>query len=513
MKKTIAYLLLTMLMSTLAACSSDPFESAGFMPTAQQAAGVKEEAGAVVNAPQTKETAPIPISVEYDSDDLDASESSSELSTIKLDGDSITFDGGGITVGNNTVTITAAGTYSISGTLNNGQIIVDTRDEETVRLVLNGVNITYATGAPISVSNAEKTMITLAAGTENVVTDGSSYIFADAETDEPDAAVFSKDDLTINGDGSLTVNANYNNGIVSKDNLKITGGNIAVNSVNDGIRGGDSIAVLDGIITVDSADDAIHSNGSLTIDGGHLMLTAGDNGVHADDSLIINGGNLTIAQSYEGLESVVITINDGTIHLFSSDDGISVAGGNDGSGTSDPGQDSLNDANNNTLEINGGYIVIDAGGDGIDVNGPGTMNGGVVIVNGPTDNRNGMLDVDGSLVINGGFLVAAGSAGMAQAPGTTSTQYSVLETLPSLQAAGTMIHIESEDGEGILTFVPSKVYQTIVLSSPKLVNGSTYVVYSGGSATGTVSDGLYSDGTYTPGVENSSFTITSMVTG
>ena len=114
------------------------------------------------------------------------------------------------------------------------------------------MNISFASGAPIYVANAEKTVITLAEGTENIVSDGASYIFPDAEIDEPNAAVFSNDDLTINGSGSLTVNASYNNGITSKDDLLIAGGNVTVNALNDGIKGRDSLILLDGFISVNA---------------------------------------------------------------------------------------------------------------------------------------------------------------------------------------------------------------------------------------------------------------------
>jgi hypothetical protein len=152
-------------------------------------------------------------------------------------------------------------------------------------------------------------------------------------------------------------------------------------------------------------------------------------------------------------------------------------------------------------------------GDGMDINGPIDMTGGVVIVNGPTSNNNGALDYAGAFNLTGGFIVAVGSAGMAQAPSTSSTQYSVVYTFESPQVAGTMVHIETKDGQEILTFVPTKAYQSVVLSSPDLENGSTYLVYSGGSSTGTATDGLYSGGTYAAGTEAASFTISSMVTG
>lgn len=617
MKRITALLLLVTLIFALTACSGDAVESTDIVSASQPSTGYVEASGTAGNAPQNSETTSSPISVEYDRDDLDSSVSDSDMSYIKLEGDSITFEGSGATVNGNIVTITSAGMYSISGTLNDGQIIVDTEDKETVELVLNGADITYSTSAPIYVSNAEKTVITLADGTENYVTDGASYIFADAESDEPNAAIFSKDDLTINGNGSLTVNANYNNGIASKDDLKITGGSITVNAVNDGIKGRDSITVKDGMITVNaggdgmqannndedaekgyvaieggtlditadldgiqaetnllvsggdiaitsgggsveasssgggfggrgmggnpnktdesakglkagvdltitggeiqisSLDDALHSNVRITINGGDILLASGDDGVHADDVLTINGGVLNITQSYEGLESVIITINDGTIHLVASDDGINASSGNGGAAAGGmlgrgPG---IFESGDNYLYVNGGYIAIDANGDGIDSNGSIDMTGGMVIVNGPTANNNGALDYLGAFNITGGFIVAVGSSGMAQAPSTSSTQYSVMHTFPSPQAAGTMVQIETKDGEEILTFVPTKAYQSVVLSSPKLKNGSTYKVYSGGSSTGTVTDGLYSGGKYTAGTEAASFTISSMVTG
>ena len=525
-----------------------------------------------------------------------SAQASEVMSAIRLNGDTITVEGEGAAVSGTIVTITAAGVYDISGTLHNGQLVVDTQDEETVTLVLNGVDITDATSAPIYVRNAAQTMITLADGTENVVTDGDAYLHPNAEDDEPNAAIFSKDDLTINGNGSLIVNANYNNGIASKDDLQITAGNITVYAANDGIKGRDSIAILDGIIavtaggdglqsnndedaekgyvaveggvlaitagadgiqaetvlaisggdititsgggssntatdsakglkadvqltvsggliTVDAADDAIHANGSITIDGGEFRLATGDDGIHADGALLVNGGDLTVVGSYEGLEGNSIVINDGIVRITSSDDGVNVAGGTDSSGAVGPQQDSFS-SGDRYLEINGGYIVVDSGGDSLDANGPGTMNGGVVILNTPAvvGGGNGLLDLDGSLTINSGLLVASGSYGMGVSISATSTQYSVLETLPAAQAAGTLLHIARADGAEVVTFAPLYDYQNLVLSSPDLENGESYRVYTGGSATGTVTDGLYVNGTYTPGSEISSFTVTATVT-
>ena len=601
MKKIfVAGLVLTLIL-TLAACSSGNSMPNNDLFPSQSAGNSANEPATTANAKQA--SASSMISIEYDSDDLDSSTDSAGMSYITLEGDSVTLDGSGATVEGSTITITSAGTYSVSGTLIDGQIKVDTQDKETVKLVLNGVDITCSTSAPIYIVNAEKTVLTLAEGSENFVTDGDSYVFEDTETDEPSAAIFSHDDLTINGDGSLRVEANYNNGIQSKDDLNIVSGNINVSAINDGIKGRDSIAVrdgnimvnaggdglqsnnnedpergyiaieggtlnitagLDGIqaetslvisagnititsgggsinsssnissgrnawgdnpsvstssvsakglksgvnviimggtINIDSSDDAIHSNNSLTIDDGVFLLKSGDDGIHSEYSLTINGGDMSVLQSYEGFESAVITINDGNVHLVTSDDALNASSGGGG------GQ-----VDGSYLYLNGGYILIDASGDGLDSNGTAIMTGGVVIVQGPVFQGNGPLDVNGEFEISGGFLIAAGSAGMPETPSTSSTQNSIALVLDSTQPGGTIIHIESMDGEEILTYESPKDYQLFVFTSPELQANTTYNVYTGGDSTGKVANGLYSGGTYTAGTQITSFTISSTVT-
>jgi hypothetical protein len=609
MKKITTLLILLILIFTLVACSGNTADFSSAIDIAQPAAASDGTNETTVTNQQTTAATAVPVTVKYDSEDLETNVNTPDMATITLDGNDIIVEGEGATVNGNSVSVTAAGTYQISGTLNDGQIIVDTADAENVTLILAGVDITSQSSAPIYVANAEKVIVTLAAGSENIVTDGDTYLALD-EGGEPNAAIFSKDDLTINGEGALTVNANYNNGIASKDDLKITGGTITVNAVNDGIKGRDSLAVKDGLITVvagadglqsnndedpeegyvvieggtisinagldgvqaetsllvsggtlnittgggsvsgasgggfggrgmegnanqteesvkglkagedltitggaitiSALDDALHSNATLTINGGDIEVATGDDGVHADTSLTINGGTLYVSESYEGLESQIITINDGTIHLIASDDGINATDGGDdqmGGGMGGFG------ASDNYVYIHGGYLYMDAGGDGLDSNGNFEMTDGIVLVNGPTNNGNGPLDYMSSFKITGGFLVAVGSAGMAQAPSEDSTQYSVMQILNNVQAAGTMVHIETAAGEDVLTFLPTKEYQSVLISSPELQNGGSYVVYTGGSSTGTPVDGLYTDEDYTPGTQFASFTITSIVTG
>ncbi len=574
--------------------------------------------------------------------DTTKSEEINEVDTYIELGDSISVKGEGATVKNNVVTITAGGTYSISGELKDGQIIVSAGEEDKVQIQLNNANLTCSNSAPVYVKSAKRVVLALIEGTKNTITDGKEYVFEDATTDEPNAAIFSKDDLTIIGDGSLAVNANYNNGITSKDDLRIEGGQITVNAIADGLRGKDSITILDGKIAIDakedgikssnaeetdkgyihiaggtlnitsgqdgiqaennaviadgeitivsgegsangssksenlgkggemqppqgepgqrpegeqapaqngtapdmnnttteetetisskgikatsnltisggnikidSSDDSIHTNESIVINEGTMNIASGDDGIHADSSIEINGGNINITKAYEGIESQLITINDGKIHLVASDDGLNAGGGNDGSSTNGrPGANTFDSSTTCEIVINGGYTVVDASGDGIDANGAIKITGGTTIVNGPQNGGNGALDYDGSCDISGGILIAAGSAGMSQSPSDTSTQNSVNVGLSS-QAANTIIHIEDEKGNEVITFAPSKQYQSVVVSSPELKTGSTYTVSYGDSSTGEAKDGLYSGGKYSGGTEADSFTVSNKVT-
>jgi hypothetical protein len=286
MKKKTVLILFVILVFILAACSGEALEPFAVESGSQGSTVMEELLEEVDNSSQEVVISGSLDPIEYDSEDLETDLSSGDMASITLAGDSITFEGNGATVNGKIITLTSAGTYSVSGTLTDGQIVVDTADPETVVLVLNGVDITYSTSAPIYVRNAEKTVITLADGTENIVTDGVAYVFSDGDPDEPNAAIFSKDDLTINGSGSLTVHANYNNGIASKDDLKITGGTITVNAVNDGIKGRDSIAVLDGTITINAGGDGLQANndedaekGYVFIEGGVVEVIAGQDGV------------------------------------------------------------------------------------------------------------------------------------------------------------------------------------------------------------------------------------------
>jgi len=216
-------------------------------------------------------------------------------------GSNTTIEGDGATSSNSKITITKAGTYSINGTIEDGQIIVNAGDEDKVYIILDGANIKCSNSAPIYVKNAKKTILALANGSENTITDGQTYQFEDTSSNDPNAAIFSKDDMAIIGNGKLTVNANYNNGIVSNDDLKIQSGNIIVNAKNNGIKGKDRLNITDGNITINSEGDGLKADntsdatkGYIYIEGGKINITSGEDGIQAETDLLIENGDITI---------------------------------------------------------------------------------------------------------------------------------------------------------------------------------------------------------------------------
>lgn len=591
--------------------------------------------------------------------DLDVGYEESDSVKISLSDDSTTVSSGssdnsstddtvdGVTVDGNVITITSGGTYIISGTLTEGQLVVDA-DDEKVQLVLDNADITCATSAAIYVKSASKTFITLAEGSENILMNTAEFEAID--DNNIDAVIFSKDDLALNGSGTLTINSENGHGIVSKDDLKITGGTYNITAASHALSGKDSVRIAagtfnlvsgkdgihsenaddsskgyvyiaggeftidstgDGIdasnivqidggtfditagggvenstkthednmmggrgggkgpqmgeapdgnapsekpsgeapqgdpgnnssdnsnsdretppekpdsntnqaagteqsesdtsdsdsastkgikadgrlyinggtFTINSADDSVHSNSAVTINDGTYTLTTGDDGVHSGEAVEINGGTITISESYEGLEGLTVTINDGDIDITSSDDGINAAGGTEEMGFGRMGNDSTEDTSTDEMwmEINGGYIHVLAGGDGIDSNGDITVNGGEVYIDGPSDNGNSAIDYGdrSACYVNGGTVVAIGSSGMAEDISDDSDQQVMLVKLDSQKEAGEVILTDS-DGNEIITYTALKAYDCVIISAKDLEAGQTYTLTTSGTQT------------------------------
>ena len=481
------------------------------------------------------------------------------------------------------IEIAQTGTYIVQGTLNQGFIAVTANvRNETVTIVLNGVNIFCKNYAAISSLKNSNIIVELAEGSTNYLTDGGDGADADGRYSvdydgerEPNAALTVRRDLTITGSGKLILNGNANNGIGGRANLIINSGDIYANAKNNAIKGNDSITINggkftlvsqgDGIKTdeesytesdlgdititggsfdivcatdgiqaersmtisnaemkiktgggsnipayadsakglkvlkdliihsgtfdIDSNDDSLHSDDTITINGGTFTFSSADDGVHANTRLTINGGDINIVKCYEGLESCDIDINGGNIKIKASDDGINIAGGKDSSASNPspgggfrPGQPGGGGSQviSGTLTINGGAIYVNADGDGIDSNGNILITGGTITVMGPTSNNDAAFDYDGTAKITGGTLIAIGSSGMAQQPGSTSTQCSVLVKFSST-AAGSVIKMETSIGQEIVNITTVKTASSIVISTPQLQKGTQYKVTSNGS--------------------------------
>ncbi len=489
------------------------------------------------------------MTVEYDTDDYYFDWQSQSYTTINLN--------------NGSSTITQSGIYNITGTLDDGSLIVcvdKSADDGTVYLVLNGANISSSDSAPIYIINAQKVVLILEDGTQNTIYQGSSVKTDDSGN--PSAAIFSKSDLTITGSGTLIVTSDYNDGITSKDTFKMTDGTLIVNAAQDGIVGKDLLAVENGNITItskkdgmrstnddddgmgnvvidggtfnitanndgiqayallqiyggtfdittyggytgsttngnfgvmqdntttsaetdsmkalkgsqsliinggtfkiSSSDDAVHSNGDITIAGGTFTIQTDNDAIHSDANINITAGSITIENCYESIEAANVTIEGGDINMTSSDDGFNV---NSSSGI---------------LTINGGEIYLNVGGDGVDSNGSVMMSGGTVYIDGPTNNGNGAIDYNSSFEITGGTIIAAGSSSMAEVP-DSGTQPSILMYYSSSQAAETTITLKDSSGNIIAAYTPTKLYESVAISTPKLSTGSTYTLYSGNS--------------------------------
>ena len=454
-------------------------------------------------------------------------DSSSEV-TIDLSNPTATD---GVTVSDGVITITKAGNYKLTGTYD-GQIKVDAADSDMVRLILNNATITNSTGAAINVVEADEVVIYTASGTTNTVSDGSSY--SDTASGSPDAAIYSKSDLTLAGEGTLKVEGKYEEGIHTSDGLVIASGTLEVNAANTGIKGKDYVDILDGTITVTASQDGIKATndtdgnrGWVRLSGGTVNISAGDDGFKAERVLEISGGTLNITQANEGIEAQYINILDGTVNVTSSDDGINAsystttttdststesaststtqttqtaqggqagqapAGGQAPSGTMGQppagggagggmgGGGSTFEVVDATINITGGIVTVNANGDGIDSNGTATLSGGTLVVNGPFTGGNASLDTNGDLLLNGTTVAAGNSGDMFEAPSTNSTSGYVKISNVSNLSAGTTVQVADSSGNVVANYkVTNSSTALILVSSSKITKGESYTVYT-----------------------------------
>ena len=319
-----------------------------------------------------------------------------EVFSITLSGNTASTDSDHVTVSGGTVTVNGPGTYLVSGTLDNGGIVVNADKQDKVQLVLNDVSISSDTGAAIYVAQADKVFVTLAEGTSSTLTNGGR--FAQDADGEIDAVIYAKDDLTLNGSGSLTINSPAGHGIVGKDDVTVTGGSYAITSPDSAMTANDTLAVAGGSFQITTNKDGLHSEnsdddtlGAIYITGGSFVIRAGDDAVHAESLLQIDGGSLDITAA-EGLEATYIHINDGQINISATDDGVNAA--------------RKSSAYTPTVEISGGTLTVTMGPgdtDGIDSNGNLIITGGTVNVTAAS-----AFDYDGTASFTGGTVIING---------------------------------------------------------------------------------------------------------
>ena len=594
-------------------CCSLLFTACGEQPPRGDGEGT-EDNGKVETSIETADTSAMDFA--FSNRDNQTAYIEAGSTVITLSDTASRVDGNGAEASGANVTITAAGTYILRGASTNARVTVEAAKTDKLQLVLDGVSITSKDGPALFIKSADKVFLTLADGSENSLADGDSYELVDEDT-SLDAALFSREDMTINGAGSLTVNGNYKHGIVSKDDLvitsgtlkitsqkvglsgkdcvKIAGADITIDAGTDGIRsdndedascgyvyiesgtlnitagndgiqaetvlnivggtftlttgggsanastqsGGDfnpmwgmwggtasttseesakglkassDILISGGTFTIDSSDDAIHSNGTIRITDGEFAIKSGDDGIHADTDLGISGGVIHITKSYEGIEASKLVISGGNIDLIASDDGLNAAGGNDGSSMGGrPGMGSFT-RDNGEIIISGGYLLVNASGDGIDSNGTVTVSGGVTLVTGPPNSGNGALDYESSATVTGGVLIALGASGMATGFTSAENQGAIFCSF-STQSAGTSLSLCDADGKVLASFTPDKAYQSAVISAPGIADGGTYTLLAGAAVANADSNGYAKDTTCTGGTTITTITMNGLLYG
>lgn len=472
----------------------------------------------------------------YSDRDKDASYDVASATNIALSGQGATVSGEGAAVEGATVTISAAGTYAVTGELTAGSLVVNAGDQDKVQIVLSGASIRNEAGPALNIQQADKVFVTLADGTQNTLADGASYELVEGE-DEPNAALYSKADLTINGTGALSVEGNYRHGVNSKDDLVVTGGAITVVAKEDGLRGKDCVKVADGSFAITAGGDGVKSSndedptrGFVSIDGGTFTVTGCEEGIEAQE-VIVNNGELNITASDDGINAAVAErdSNDATIDA-SGDAGSTVgqddhAGDQGGEGQGDGGQGAdaqngrggqrpelpegvepgqvpdgeqgggfgardgrggaggpmgANASEDCLIQINGGVVTINAGGDAVDSNGYVEVTGGE-LVGASSGTGDSALDYEYGATVTGGTVILAGGAGMAETFSEGSTQPFALVSLNG--SANTELSVESESGEVLARCTVPVSFQCVTLSVPGLAEGATGKLVAGDATT------------------------------
>lgn len=398
MKKHLAILTVAILVM-LAGCGSG-----------EEAPDQTTKASSSVNAISADE-----IDTSVSKTDQDASYDESSATKISLSGSSASISGDGASEKDGTITIQQEGTYVVTGTLNDGQIIVQAADTHKVHIVLKGASIYCADHAALFIKQADKVFLTLADGSENTLGSGSSYHLSD-EDSNVDGVIFSRADLTLNGSGKLTVNAKYKHAIVSKDDLIVTGGAYAITAGNGGgLYGKDCVKITNGTFTIQSGTDGIQASnveqadrGYVYISGGALNITAGTDGIQADTVLRIDGGTFQITSG--GGSANASTDQKGNENpgwgMWGPGSKEKTAKTEDPTDTSDSAKGLKAGV---SLSVRGGTFTIDSSDDSVHCNGTVTITGGTFALSSGDD---GVHAGDALLIQNGTIAISQSYEGL-----------------------------------------------------------------------------------------------------
>ena len=429
----------------------------------------------------------------FEASDLTATYDESKASKISLQGTTATVSGDGVTVNGSTVEITKAGTYIVEGTASKVQLKVAAGKEDEVQIVFKNVTL-QNTEAPLLVDSAKKVILTIADGTKNEV--------ADESTSTVKGAIYSDSDLTINGKGSLTVTGAASNAIKSKDGIRIVDATVTTTAKKHGIAANDFVNVTGATLNLSADEDGIHSDNEDDVLLGNIYLTnttitvnAGDDGINASNTMLIDkGATIDVQKSEEGLEARLIHQVGGIVTVKSSDDGLNAKDwtleSSEGQG---PGQQTktvkaeaanvknLDQAGEVKIVIDGGTLTVDAEGDGLDANGSIEINGGTVVVNGPTSGANAALDYDDNGKLNGGTVLFVDNGEMTMGFGSDSSQAFLMASVQG--TAGTTVEVVDSSGKTVASLKASKAFSTVLISSPEIKEGEKYTIKVGSNST------------------------------
>lgn len=506
---------------------------------------------------------------QFDAADLYNDFDKSKSEVVTLAEGKITSDGssGGVAINGTTITLTKGGNYYFTGSCADGKIVVNSANDENVRIILDNASLTNTKGCVLYIKKAKKTIVTVADGSSNMLSDSGDF---SGEEKGIAATVYSQGDLTFNGVGQLSLVGNYQDAVSCSADLKITAGTLNVQCKKDGIvaakgvsikngafsmqcggdgikttsatekegfigvesgnynitagnnilkatgtiyflnggfngtagggsavsskdsgwgnfgekdltakglKAGGDIEIYGGSLNFDTADDTLYAGKSIVINNGCVIASSGDDAMVSDKGIEVNGGSITLSKCYTGFESTNVNLVGGYIDVTAAGDGINAANGKDGSALEKrPGMNEFKRGDKGEVKINNTCINVKAEGDGIDVDGTVSIDGGAVRLRSSEDGAYSTIDCTGKYEVKGGTVITAGNEDEMLAP-ADSSQSAVCFTYPEKQAADSVVCLKDSKGQTLMAFCMGSSYHKAMISLSDFKEGSTYKWY------------------------------------